>query len=146
MGGAIAVRAASESPDLWKALIVLNVFDALDEVVAAQAAGYLGPLGAVVTPAVNHLGAVKTGSRLSAIRPRSWAGGVTTPTLVVHGDRDALVPVQRGRVLFASLAAKEKRWLPVAGATHHSILATPAPVYAEMSSWLLRWLGEAAPN
>jgi alpha-beta hydrolase superfamily lysophospholipase len=146
MGGAIAVRAASESPDLWKALIVLNVFDALDEVVAARADGYLGPLGALVTRTVDHLGAAKTGTRLSAIRPRAWAERVTIPSLVVHGEKDELVPVERGRALFAALNTKEKRWLPVAGGSHHSVLTTPAPVYAEMTRWLLRGLGQGEEN
>lgn len=140
MGGAFAVHAASESPLLWKALIVVSTFDALDEVVAAQSARYVGPLGAVVMRAVDHLGVPRGTPPFAAIRPSAWAGQVTVPTLVVHGDQDAVIPIARGRALFEKLATPEKRWVAVPGGRHHGILATPAPLYAEMSAWFLRWL------
>jgi pimeloyl-ACP methyl ester carboxylesterase len=140
MGGAFAVRAASESPLLWKALIVVSTFDALEEVLAAQTARYVGLLGPVVARAVDHLGVPHDAPRLAAIRPAGWASQVTVPTLVVHGDQDTLIPMAHGRQLYEGLASPERRWVTVAGGGHHGILATPAPLYAEMSAWFLRWL------
>jgi len=140
MGDAFAIRAASESPGLWKAPVVVDSFDAIDAVIAAQHGKYLGPIGRVLGRAIDGIRLVEGKPRLSAIRPGVWAGHAKIPTLVVHGDRDALVPIERGRKLFEALGSKEKRWIQVAGAGHHDVLTTPAPLYAEMSEWLLRWL------
>lgn len=144
MGAVFAIRAASESPGMWKALVVVSSFDALDEIIAAQTARYIGPVGLVLSHVIDRIGLVKGEPRLSAIRPEVWARQVKVPTLVVHGDQDQLVPIERGRKLFEAIASKEKRWIQVAASGHHGVLATPAPLYAEMSDWLLRWLRVAA--
>jgi alpha-beta hydrolase superfamily lysophospholipase len=140
MGGSFAVRAASESPNTWKALVVVSTFDVLDEVIAAQTARYLGPVGLALSHVIARIGLAKSEPRLSAVRPEVWAGQVKIPTLVVHGDQDELIPIERGRKLYEAIASKEKRWIQVAAGDHHNVLTTPAPLYAEMSGWLLRWL------
>ncbi|HSB71996.1 MAG TPA: alpha/beta fold hydrolase [Candidatus Methylomirabilis sp.] len=140
MGGAFAIRAASESPEMWRALVVVSGFDALDEVIAADSSNYVGPIGRVLGRAVDAVSLIKGEPRLSEIRPEVWAGRVKAPTLVVHGDCDQLIPIERGRKLYEALASDEKRWIQVAAAGHHNVLTTPAPLYAEMSAWLLRWM------
>jgi len=45
---------------------------------------------------------------------------VTVPVLIVHGDRDTVIPIQSGERLY-SLAEEPKRFLRVAGAGHEDL-------------------------
>lgn len=50
------------------------------------------------------------------------AAHVRAPSLVVHGDRDDIIPVELGRRLYESLP-EPKRWVEVRGAGHNDLLA-----------------------
>jgi pimeloyl-ACP methyl ester carboxylesterase len=54
------------------------------------------------------------------------APNITVPALLVHGERDDIVPVELGRRLFDALPGP-KRWLEVRGAGHNDLLARPEP-------------------
>ena len=43
-------------------------------------------------------------------------------TLVIHGERDVLIPPQEGRALYAACAAKEKHLVLIPGAGHNDLL------------------------
>jgi fermentation-respiration switch protein FrsA (DUF1100 family) len=55
-----------------------------------------------------------------------WLRGVDRPVLVVHGDRDRIVPFQNGQRLFEAIEG-EKRLFVVAGGDHNDT-APPDPV------------------
>lgn len=60
---------------------------------------------------LRHFGAIMaSGDRTRRLR------AVTTPTLVVHGDRDPLIPVGAGRTV--ARAVPGAWWLPIAGMGH----------------------------
>lgn len=63
---------------------------------------------------------------------------VTCPTLVVHGGRDQLVPVQQGQRIYKALAAP-KAWRVVEPAGHKDIVAFP-----QYHRWLLAFLRDPA--
>jgi fermentation-respiration switch protein FrsA (DUF1100 family) len=98
LGGAVAVRLASdESVD---GLIVESTFTSLPEMAASTA-----------IPLARRLVAYRFDSeeRLASI---------TTPLLVVHGDRDEMIPLAMGRRLHAA-AGGPAELLVVAGGTHN---------------------------
>ena len=45
---------------------------------------------------------------------------VGSPVLIIHGERDSVVPFRLGRKLF-ELAADPKEWLPISDADHNDL-------------------------
>jgi alpha-beta hydrolase superfamily lysophospholipase len=44
------------------------------------------------------------------------------PTLIIHGERDSLVPVENAREIFRHLGTREKELLVIPSATHNDIM------------------------
>lgn len=139
MGGAFAVSAA-KSTQPWDALIVVSSFDALDQVLKGyipkhwhKAVNTLKPFFDIAQWLIGEPG-------ISQIQPAQWAQQLSTPSLIVHGERDRYVSIQQGRKLYESLASEDKHWIAVPGGGHRNVLATSMPLYAEMSAWLLQTL------
>ncbi|MBM4446385.1 MAG: alpha/beta hydrolase [Chloroflexi bacterium] len=59
----------------------------------------------------------KTPSSLKLIRK------ISLPTLVMHGEYDQIVPVEEGKALYDSIAAKDKRLLIIPGVDHNTIFS-----------------------
>ncbi len=53
---------------------------------------------------------------------------IECPLLVVHGMRDRVIPIERGRALF-ELATAPKRWVPIEGAGHNNLHAIAGDTY-----------------
>jgi dipeptidyl aminopeptidase/acylaminoacyl peptidase len=74
----------------------------------------------------------------------SWHyGGITTPTLVLHGERDLRVPIDQGRALYGVLQARRvpSRFVVFPGENHWVLHRdTSTRWYAEVLGWLHRWL------
>lgn len=61
---------------------------------------------------------------------------ITAPVLVIHGDRDTLIPVRQGRELY-DRASEPRQLYIVAGAGHNDVAATAGPDYgARIRDWL----------
>jgi alpha-beta hydrolase superfamily lysophospholipase len=60
-------------------------------------------------------------------------GQISLPTLVIHGQADALIPASEGVALYEGSAAPddEKRLVVIPGAGHNNLLAVGADVYFE---------------
>lgn len=82
--------------------------------------------------------------RVNRWSPAAHAAGYSTPTLVIHGERDYRVPVTQGLELYGVLQAKgidsrlvyypdENHWILSQGNSIHW--------YGEVTGWLDRWLG-----
>ena len=98
LGGAVAIDLASGTPDA-AGLVVLSSFTSIDDM-ARHATGL--PLGFMV--------------------PETWDSAtkikkIACPKLIVHGDKDTLVPFALGYQLF-TLAADPKRFVNVQGVAH----------------------------
>jgi len=136
MGGAFAVSAASEAPQLWHSLIVVSSFDSLPTVLnqfIPQAWQWSKPL---VYPLLDFSQWLQNLPSINTMQPQVWAQQVQTPSLVIHGNRDRFIPLQQGKILYQALAAKQKRWLSVENGGHANLLSSPLPLYAEMGKWL----------
>jgi fermentation-respiration switch protein FrsA (DUF1100 family) len=57
---------------------------------------------------------------------------VRAPKLIVHGDRDEVVPLAQGQRLF-ELAPEPKRFVRIAGAGHNDLLLVGGEVY--LAAW-----------
>jgi len=62
------------------------------------------------------------------------------PTLIIHGERDHLIPIGQGRALFAASEARDKRLLVIPGADHNSLFAYGLEPYARALADLGRTL------
>lgn len=133
MGGSFAVHALAEDKGAWQAAIIVSSFDTLEGVIEDAAEGMLNPL----LPTLQKTTLMRGGADIKAVRPIDLAPTISTPVLVVHGDRDVLISIGRGRRLFQAFASKEKQWETVESGTHAGVLITPEPLYATMATWLL---------
>lgn len=106
LGAALAFDTAAKHPEI-AGLIVLAAWTTL-----ADAARALYP--AIVVRALLS----ETYDSLSRARQ------IRVPALVVHGDRDELIPFAHGEQIAKALAGPT-RWVPVAGAGHNDLLARP---------------------
>ena len=102
LGGAIAVRLASEVPDA-KGLIVEGTFTSIPAVFRSMKWGWL-PITPLITQRFD------AADRIAQVK---------VPVLVVHGAADGLIPPALGRALYERASAP-KRFVLVEGGTHHS--------------------------
>ena len=113
LGGAIAVRLASETGDA-AGVIVEGGFTSIPDVVSSFRWGWL-PVGALITQRFDAAGRVAK---------------LQTPLLVVHGSEDRLIPPELGRALYER-ASSPKRWLLVEGGSHHNTNAVGQAQYRD---------------
>lgn len=77
--------------------------------------------------------------------PSQYAAGYSTPTLVMHGEKDYRVPYSQGLELYGMLTAKKvPARLVVYPDENHWILSAQNSIhwYSEFFSWLERWVGK----
>jgi dipeptidyl aminopeptidase/acylaminoacyl peptidase len=82
-------------------------------------------------------------ARIERWSPSAHAAGYTTPTLVIHGQRDERVPLTQGLELYGVLVAKGVPARLVAFPDeNHWILSRTNSIfwYDEVLGWLDRWL------
>ncbi len=124
LGGAIAVQLASDVRD-EAGLIVEGSFTSIADVVSTFRWGWL-PISPFITQRFD-----------SAAR----VAEVGSPLLVVHGDRDTLIPSRLGQTLYER-AREPKRFVLVEGGSHHSTNSVGQAQYREA---LAELFGFAAP-
>jgi len=61
---------------------------------------------------------------------KSKIGQVRAPLLIMHGDRDEVVPFDLGRALYEA-APEPKTFWQIPGAGHNDIIPTAGPAYRE---------------
>lgn len=92
--------------------------------------------GAVASGMVPVLGAML----ISGFDSKTRISGVHAPLLVIHGDRDEVIPYRLGQDLFAS-ANEPKKFRTIASAHHNDIVETAGPAYADMLREFYQSLG-----
>ena len=103
LGGAVAVRLASEVPDL-AGLVVEGSFTSIPDVFRTLKWGWL-PITPLITQRFD------AGSRIDRVR---------APLIVVHGSEDRWILPDLGRRLYERAKVERKRFLLVEGGTHYS--------------------------
>jgi uncharacterized protein len=51
------------------------------------------------------------------------------PLLVIHGERDTLIPYAAGRVVYERARSVRKEFVPIHGAEHNDLHVADAPAY-----------------
>lgn len=101
LGSGVAVKLATERTA--RALILEAPFTGVDDVVGA----YLTPVSAMLVR--------------DRFRSRDWIGDVHMPVLIVHGDRDTVIPFEQGQRLYA-LANEPKQFVRMSGSDHATLV------------------------
>ncbi|MEW6323432.1 MAG: alpha/beta hydrolase [Acidobacteriota bacterium] len=108
----------------------------LGAVMAAYAARQDAPSGVVLEAGFPHLRSVLSGSPLwllsffssYAFPAARWMRDVRAPTLVIHGDRDSVIPYRLGRRLYEELPGP-KEFFTVPGGDHNDLRPAAPEAY-----------------
>lgn len=128
LGAAVAAELAARHADEAAGVILMSAWDRLEEVARLHYPDWM----------VSSLLRERYDS--AAVAPR-----ITVPALLVHGERDDIVPVELGRRLHDALPGP-KSWVEVREAGHNDLLARPEPWEAIAGFLRERALGGAAPG
>ena len=139
MGGSFAVHAAAFQKDRWKRITIVASFDRLSGVFEDSLGMFSEPFQSLAESMIELRGGVK----VKLVNPVDLAGKIDSPVLVVHGDKDHLIPHSRGEALYRAFAG-EKKFITIPGGNHDNVLVTEAPVYAEMAKWYLKSLRQGS--
>lgn len=86
---------------------------------------------ASVTRLIEHLGLMAPDPQLKAIETAclEMIGAIRLPALVLHGDRDTLVPWAEGKLIFDTLGSEVKQMVTINGAGHNDVIFRDLPRY-----------------
>jgi len=86
---------------------------------------------ASVTRLIKHLGLPSRGLNLGSIDQDriNIIRQISAPALIIHGERDRLVPLKEGQELFAALGSTQKNLVIIPKADHNDILFTGGELY-----------------
>ena len=107
LGAAVAAQLAAKRRDDAMGVILLSAWDRLDAVARLHFPGWM--VSALLSERYDSAAA---------------AASIAAPALLVHGDRDDIIPIELGRSLYAALPGR-KQWVEVPGASHNDLLARP---------------------
>ncbi|VAW43181.1 hypothetical protein MNBD_CHLOROFLEXI01-1970 [hydrothermal vent metagenome] len=138
MGGAAVVRAASQLPNL-ALLVIESSYSSFEENLPnivntiARAPRFLA------TPILSRVGA-ETGVSFSEIDSVKTVATLNLPILLIHGERDRLVPVEQGRAIFTAVNQPKTLYI-VPGAGHLNIFTIDPDTFTEqMGAFLAEYL------
>lgn len=127
LGAAVAVQAASAHRELVNALVVLSSWASLRDVAARHYPNWMVRL--LLTEKYNAMENAKK---------------VICPTLVVHGQRDFLIPISQGQQVALEISGP-CRWIPIAEAGHNDLL-NHRRVWEEIGSFIREVFAESGAH
>ena len=113
LGSISALELAAHFPDRLKGLIIES--------------GFISVAGLI-----RHLGLPSPGD-LSPLEEqyRELTGGIRLPALVIHGERDRLVPLIQGKDLYETLGSEQKELVVIPLADHNDIMFVDSKKYMD---------------
>jgi alpha-beta hydrolase superfamily lysophospholipase len=106
LGSACAIHLAHKNPDTFKGLILESGFGDVQPLLSRLGLP-LGPLKKFVQDPIANV---------------SKMGDIRLPTLIIHGERDNLIPISNGETLYDACPAEGKRLVRIPGAGHNDLL------------------------
>ncbi|MGB6364960.1 MAG: alpha/beta hydrolase [Thermoanaerobaculia bacterium] len=116
LGAAVALRLAARQREGVDGVIAMSPWTSLPEVAGNHFPGWL--VGLALHEKYDSLAVAPT---------------ISAPTLVIHGARDQIIPVQQGERVAAAL--RNSRWVAVPGAGHNDLLSREE-VWQEMATFI----------
>jgi len=86
---------------------------------------------ACVPRLIHHLGIMAPNPQLKSIEAEclEMIKQIEVPALILHGDRDTLVPWSEGKLVYDTLGSADKQMLAIPGASHNDIIFCDMPRY-----------------
>lgn len=135
MGGAIAIRYAADSSDV-NAVITLGAF-AHKQFSAVSRAGLQLLKWSVSRRVIEYATPTRIERATPPYNPRAFVARISPrPLLVIHGDRDPLIPLSHARELFAN--AREPKTLHVIRGGGHVLENLNAGTRAYILEWITK--------
>ena len=137
MGGQIAIKTAALHPR-FAGVVAVSPYRFWDEALRRELRrrGVPGwPLAAIA----RWLLAVRWGRRATGFDRAADAAELRCPLLVIHGDEDALCPVEAGEALAA--AAPDGRFVCIEGGGHRNLLGVDGPTFRDALAAFFQKLG-----
>ncbi len=113
LGSVCAIDVVLNNPDRIKAMILESAFSE-------------------TLPLLKTIGAEKAAAEISedeGFDNLRKIAGIKVPTIIFHGSRDVLIPIPQAEKLQAVSGAKNKQFLIIPGAEHHSVSKTGGNLY-----------------
>ena len=89
----------------------------IDGLIVESGFAYAGPLLALLGISVSEIGFEEAQGFGNIDKIRTFQ----KPTLIIHAERDHIIPFSDGEALFEACAAKDKTFLKISGANHNDI-------------------------
>ncbi|MEM7011948.1 MAG: alpha/beta fold hydrolase [Verrucomicrobiota bacterium] len=136
LGGAIALQTA-EQDDRVEAVVVVNTFANVGDIVVQNGVRYAGQFGVGIASLVMIESSRRSNANLFQARPEAAAAQLTIPTMVVHASDDEFIPATHGQRIYERLAG-EKIHQVVPNADHWTVLLRGGDdLYQEMIEYFL---------
>lgn len=116
LGAATAIGTTSRHPDDVRGIIAMSPWTSLPEVARVLFPAFL--VDGMIRESYDSVSAAKK---------------IRLPALVIHGERDDLIPVEHGKAVAGALAGS--RWVPIPWAGHNDLLSGEE-VWKEMDRFL----------
>ncbi len=126
MGAAIAIRAVTENPSTFTALILEAPYVDLRSTFIRVLARKRVPFPRLFARLILRRAGKLAGASLAHPRPIDMAPSVQTPTMILHGTEDSLIPLAEIRG-FAKLFAQRAEVVEVLGGGHHTVVEVGGP-------------------
>jgi fermentation-respiration switch protein FrsA (DUF1100 family) len=142
MGGATVILAAARLPEV-KATAALSAYTSIEDNIKTGVEQLAHLPAFPFAPLIIFWGEQETGMDMSAVRPLDEIGNISPRAiLIVHGERDDLIPVENGRQLYAAAGEPKELYLsPTAG--HESFAPVEGERYAEqLQQFFAKYLGQ----
>lgn len=120
LGGAVCLQAQPGIPEVL-ALCSISAFAELEPVMTEQADHLWNGAGSPLLPIVRLETRLQAGFDPWSIRPVEAASRITCPVLLVHGSKDALVPVDQVQRLATALGKNCRDTILVPSGTHGTV-------------------------
>ena len=115
LGSVSALELATRYPQDFLGLIIESGF--ADE----------GPLFLLIGTTAEQTGFKRENGFLNGEKIKKYSG----PLLIIHAEKDHIVPFSQGELLYASCSSKNKKFLPIPNANHNNILSVGFHKYIE---------------
>lgn len=130
LGGAAALLAAAADPEV-PAVVTDSAFASLEDMVEQNFFYLPAPLREPVGRSVRHWAEHWCGNRVTDVDPEAEVRGWRPrPLLVIHGERDLLIPVRHGHRLAAAAGEPAELWT-IPGAWHTGCLSKAGGSYVD---------------
>lgn len=120
LGGAVSLQAQPGLPEV-RALCSIAAFADLSPVVTQQANHLWNGAGTPLLPVVRLETRLQADFDPWSIRPIDAAPAITCPVMLVHGSKDALVPVDQARHLITALGGNCRETMIIPTGTHGNV-------------------------